>query len=88
MTSTDICNILECCSKNGVYLLQLGDLYVEFNHKPIELIEPIEDNAIVYKDSPDIKNSNIEEKGEQDYSELILSDPLAYEELESGDING
>lgn len=78
----DVCNILSMCATTKVSVLQFGELYVEFglnrgDAKPAapDLTQNEHDklnNAQVQRDADDLR--------ELEKSELILTDPEAYEE--------
>ena len=90
LTPIEVCNILEACASTKVSKLQFGELYVEFGASKEEAKQGI--LPVLSQEDHDKLNAaqvqrDAEEYREIEKSELLLTDPLKYEELlEKGEL--
>ena len=83
LTSAEVCGILEACATTKVSKIQFGELYVEFGasmEKTTQSLPALSQGdhdkfnaAQVQKDAEELRSIEIDE--------LLLTDPLKYEEM-------
>jgi hypothetical protein len=85
-----VCAIIESSAKNGVRLLKLADLHIEFGPAPFSLgspypITPTPAAAVAEPNHERISQEGLEAEElrtrEDQIAELLLTDPLAAEEM-------
>lgn len=93
LTSTEVVEIIDACSKNGVYTLEFGDLKLTLGKVPSD---PMYMSPDVYYEQP--LPAKLDTTGEMEHNEedtkqsaeeladimeeLKLTDPVAYEDIQ------
>lgn len=83
INATALCKIIEACNKNGVKEFRSGDLYLSFVTEAPALPSefPVEQPMETHRNLELLQPPKLEpSEDEDDLSELMISDPLAYEE--------
>ncbi len=80
----EIEKIIEACGKNGVSSFKMGDLEIRFNGFVFQTekdypntVEPITENVKV---DPKFQDQHDYEVGSDEFENLMVTDPAAYEE--------
>lgn len=91
MSAEQICGIIKTAAKSGVNSLKFGELVLEFGepnqkpHVPPQITPTRENEETIIKEARD-RESLI---AHEDYlAHLKISDPVAYEEMIQGEVEG
>ena len=88
-TANEVVKIIEAGGKNGVAEFEVGDLKIKFDsaeslHKRDDYMLPVLDGEEI----PFIEKDDEEIQTEAEYEQLVVTDPVAAEEMELKQLHG
>ncbi len=85
MKYNELAKIIEACGKNGVTHFKMGDIEMTFNgvviHSEKDYSSTVENIGQDVQIDPNIKRQEEYEIASDEHEHLLVTDPLAYEEM-------
>jgi len=88
MTSTELCEVIDCCGRNKVHTISIAGVEIAFGAKLGAIQEHVDDSYFAsLESSKKIEDNVVNDSPQLDLQELAYSDPERYEKIMQGDID-